>query len=126
MSLKIGLIGISSGNGHPYSWSAIFNGYSPKEMAKCSFPVIPKYLSKEKWPESKIPNAEVKGIWTQSKEISESIARSSYIENIYETREELVENSDLILLARDDAENHLENAYYALKSKKPIFIDFTE
>lgn len=123
MSLKIGIIGLSSGNGHPYSWSAIFNGYSPKEMGKCSFPVIPEYLSKEKWPESKIPNAEVTGVWTQSEEISKSIAKCSLIQNIYKTKEELVDNSDLILLARDDAENHYENAYYALKSKKPIFID---
>ena len=26
-NLKLGIIGISNGNGHPYSWSAIFNGY---------------------------------------------------------------------------------------------------
>ena len=28
--LKIGIIGSSDGNGHPYSWSAIFNGYNKK------------------------------------------------------------------------------------------------
>ena len=26
MTLKLGIIGLSEGNGHPYSWSAIFNG----------------------------------------------------------------------------------------------------
>tara|TARA_B100000963_G_scaffold142633_1_gene124159 strand:- start:19020 stop:19970 length:951 start_codon:yes stop_codon:yes gene_type:complete len=123
MTIKIGVIGLSSGNGHPYSWAAIFNGYSPKEMGKCPFPVIPKYLSKEKWPESRISNAVVKGVWTQSIEISRSIAKSSLIENVYTTKEELVDNSDLILLARDDSENHYKNAYYAIKSRKPIFID---
>ena len=123
MSIKLGIIGLSNGNGHPYSWSSIFNGYSTKEIAKCPFPVIPKYLSEQKWPESKISNAEVKGIWTQSEEISKSIARFSLIENIYLDIKELIYNSDLILLARDDAENHYENAYHALKYKKPIFID---
>ena len=123
MTFKIGIMGLSSGNGHPYSWAAIFNGYSPKEMEKCPFPVIPEYLSKEKWPESRISNALVKGVWTQSEEISRSIAKSSLIENVYTTKEELVDNSDLILLARDDSENHFKNAYYAIKSKKPIFID---
>ena len=123
MIYKIGVMGLSDGNGHPYSWSAIFNGYSPKEMGKCIFPVIPKYLSEQKWPESRITNAEVKGVWSQSKEISKSIAKSSLIENVYITKEELVDNSDLILLARDDAENHYENAYYAINAKKPIFID---
>ena len=26
--INLGLIGISEGNGHPYSWSAIINGYN--------------------------------------------------------------------------------------------------
>lgn len=26
--LKLGIIGLSEGNGHPYSWSAIINGHS--------------------------------------------------------------------------------------------------
>ena len=44
MKLKAGIIGISSGNGHPYAFSAIINGYNEKEMAKCRFEVIPEYL----------------------------------------------------------------------------------
>ena len=43
-TLKLGIIGLSSDNGHPYSWSAIFNGYDPEEMARCPFPGIPEYL----------------------------------------------------------------------------------
>ena len=39
--LKLGVTGLSSGNGHPYSWAAIINGYDKSEMAKCPFPVIP-------------------------------------------------------------------------------------
>ena len=34
--LKIGILGMTEGNGHPYSWSAMFNGYDPEEMAKLS------------------------------------------------------------------------------------------
>ena len=34
MTLKLGVIGLSEGNGHPYSWSAIFNGYDSVEMEK--------------------------------------------------------------------------------------------
>ena len=40
--IKLGIIGMSDGNGHPYSWSAIFNGYNRDEMQKCTFPVIPE------------------------------------------------------------------------------------
>ena len=43
--LKIGIIGSSDGNGHPYSWSAIFNGYNKKIMEDCEFPAIPNYLN---------------------------------------------------------------------------------
>ena len=39
--LRLGVLGLSEGNGHPYSWSAIFNGYDPQAMASCPFPDIP-------------------------------------------------------------------------------------
>ena len=31
--IKIGIIGTSEGNGHPYSFSAIINGYDDKNMS---------------------------------------------------------------------------------------------
>jgi hypothetical protein len=30
MTVRLGIIGASPGNGHPYSWSAFFNGYDEK------------------------------------------------------------------------------------------------
>ena len=42
---------MSEGNGHPYSWSAIFNGYNRDEMKNCIFPVIPEYLNNQVFPE---------------------------------------------------------------------------
>ena len=30
-TIRLGLIGISKDNGHPYSWSAIINGYDKKK-----------------------------------------------------------------------------------------------
>ena len=45
--LKIGILGFTEGNGHPYSWSAMFNGYDPEVMEECGFPVIPRYLEKQ-------------------------------------------------------------------------------
>src|SRR5690554_2257137 len=44
MTIRLGVIGLSDGNGHPYSWSAIVNGYDPVAMQACEFPVIPEYL----------------------------------------------------------------------------------
>ena len=35
--LKIGILGMTEGNGHPYSWSAMFNGYDKKYMDECPY-----------------------------------------------------------------------------------------
>ena len=32
-SIRLAMLGMVDGNGHPYLWSAIFNGYDPDEMA---------------------------------------------------------------------------------------------
>ena len=39
--MKLGLIGQSPGNGHPYSWSAILNGFE-KTLRKCSLSINKK------------------------------------------------------------------------------------
>lgn len=122
--LKIGVIGISEGNGHPYSWSAIFNGYNPDEMGKCGFAVIPQYLSSRRYPEDFLGEwGAVTHIWTQDKAISDKIARASKISNIVEKPDDMIGIVDAILLARDDAENHLEMAAPFLKAGLPILID---
>lgn len=42
------MIGSTPGNGHPYSWSAMFNGYNRELMTReCPFAGIPQYLNKQ-------------------------------------------------------------------------------
>ena len=67
--LKLGVIGLSPGNGHPYSWSAIFNGYNPAEMENCGFPVIPRYLELKQFPKDAIAEAAVTHVWAQDKKL---------------------------------------------------------
>ncbi|MDX1490599.1 MAG: Gfo/Idh/MocA family oxidoreductase [Pseudohongiellaceae bacterium] len=114
---------MSEGNGHPYSWSAIFNGYNPDLMENCGFPVIPRYLEQHKWPESRIPTARVEAVWTQDLELSRKIAQTCLIPNIASSIPELIADVDAVLLARDDAENHLYFAKQVLQAGKPIYID---
>ena len=45
--LRLAMLGMVDGNGHPYSWSAMFNGYDPEVMADCPYAGIPEYLDKE-------------------------------------------------------------------------------
>ena len=43
--IKLAMIGMVDGNGHPFSWSAIINGrYDQQVMANCGYPTISEYL----------------------------------------------------------------------------------
>ena len=121
--LKLGVIGLSHGNGHPYSWSAIVNGYDPVAMEGCGFPVIAHYLNQQSWPEARLGGANVTHVWTQSAEISRSIAEATFIPEIAESLEDLIGTVDAVLLARDDHEHHLEHARPFLDAGIPIYID---
>jgi hypothetical protein len=123
MTLKLGLIGLSEGNGHPFSWSAIFNGYNSESMGLCEFPAIPKYLEKQSWPHDRIRGAQVTAVWTQSLESSRSIASAGKIPRIVENVEEMIGQVDGVLLARDDPNNHLLLAAPFLKAGLPVYID---
>lgn len=122
-NIKLGIIGMSPGNGHPYSWSAIFNGYDPKYMQNCPFPVIYEYLSKQKFPQDTIKNAKVTHIWTQDKKLSNHIASASKIENVVINYEDLIGKVDAILLARDDYQTHYRFSKPFIQAGMPIYID---
>lgn len=121
--LRLGILGLSKGNGHPYSWSAIFNGYDPGAMASCPFPAIPDYLARQSFPKDSIADARVTHVWTQSRSVSEHIASASLIEHVVDNYDDMIEQVDGVLLARDDAENHLEMSRPFLEAGLPVYID---
>jgi len=123
VTLKLGLIGFSEGNAHPYSWSAICNGYSVSQMRNCGFPEISQYLGAEVWPLARIYDVKVTHVWTQDNTLSQHIARASYIPNIVDDPFKMIGEIDALLLARDDAENHLKFAKPFLEFGMPIYID---
>ena len=67
--LRLAMLGMIEGNGHPYSWSAIVNGYDPIEMAKCPYAGIPKYLGGQPLESVRIPGARVTHIWTDDPDL---------------------------------------------------------
>lgn len=120
--LRIGVLGLSDGNGHPYSWSAIFNGFD--KTKECPFDVIPEYLAKQKFPDDFLSElGKVTHIWTQDQKTSESVANFAFIDNIVDNPEDMINDVDVVLLARDDAENHYEMAKVFIENGIPIFID---
>jgi predicted dehydrogenase len=122
-TIRLGVIGLSPGNGHPYSWSAICNGYDHLEMERCGFPVIPRYLEKQRFPEDRIPLVEVSHVWAQDAQIANNIAKAALIPNVAEELTDMIGAVDGVLLARDDGENHLHYALPFLEAGVPIYVD---
>lgn len=121
--LRLGVLGLSEGNGHPYSWSAIINGdYDESKMADCGYPVIPAYLAANR-DTLGIEGARVTQVWTQDRALSEHVAAASHIEQVADRPEDLIGAVDAVLLARDDPENHVAMARPFLEAGVPIFID---
>ena len=119
---KLGIIGLSPGNGHPYSWSAIFNGYDRERMRKIPFR-ISDYLDQQDPETMCIESARVTHIWTQDPQTSRDVAQAAYIENICDNITDMIGHVDAVLLARDDGENHLEMARPFIEADVPLFID---
>ncbi len=124
--IRIGLIGLSRGNGHPYSWSAIINGYDGERMAaECPYATIPEYLAKE--PESSfgIDNARVTHICCTGEGdfTAESVAVCSLISNVVDRPEDLIGEVDAVIIATDIGGEHLERARPFIDRGIPLFID---
>ncbi len=121
--MKLGVIGLSEGNGHPYSWSAIINGkYDKKAMDDCGFAGIPLYLAANQ-DTLGIDGACVTHVWTQDEKISEHLAQASLIDTVVGRMDEMIGQVDAVLLARDDPEDHVAMAKPFLDANVPIFID---
>ena len=124
--IKIGVIGLNSGNGHPISYTSIFNGYDEKYLKKyCKFNLINEYLPKyhRNLKKNIIKNAQVTHVWTQKKELSENISKICKIPNICKSLEEMSIKVDAVILARDDYSNHYKMIEIFMKKSIPIFID---
>ena len=121
--LRLGIVGMSDGNGHPYSWSAIINGYDAAAMADCPFPTIPAYLAERSFPRDQLTDAEVTHIWTQSAAVSAHVARAARIPHVISDLPRMIGAVDALLLARDDAEHHRELGGPFLRAGQHVYLD---
>ncbi len=121
--IRIGIIGMSPGNAHPYSWSAIVNGcFDGAEIAGIGYPAVAAYLEANK-DTLGIPSARVTHVWAQEQSIAESIARAAQIGTIARHPEDMIGEVDAVILARDDPEYHREMAATFIDAGVPVFID---
>lgn len=121
--IKLGIVGMSAGNAHPYSWSSIINGqFDGDEISKVGYPAVASYLEANK-DTLGIPEAMVTHVWCQQREIAESIARSSGITHVVDNMVDMIGKIDAVILGRDDPENHVAMATPFVEAGVPIFID---
>ncbi|WP_047446146.1 Gfo/Idh/MocA family oxidoreductase [Alistipes sp. ZOR0009] len=120
---KIGIIGYNDGNGHPYSFSAIINGYDKDYMSHCPYKTIYNYLQKRNENEFGIGNLRVTHVWTPSEKVSIDISKCTYIDNIVDKYEDMAGQVDAVIIARDDVESHFKIASFFLERGTPVFID---
>ncbi|MFA6761009.1 MAG: Gfo/Idh/MocA family oxidoreductase [Sulfuricurvum sp.] len=121
--IKIGMIGVSEGNGHPYSFSAIINGYDDNYMSQSGWDNIYLYLKERDFADFVMQDAKVTHIWTQDKKESIKISKASKIDFIVEQYVDMIDEIDAVIIARDDYKSHKEIAKPFLEAGKFVFID---
>ena len=121
--IRLAMLGMVEGNGHPYSWSAMFNGYNSEAMASCPYPVIPVYLDKQPRQTLRIPNANVTHIWTDDPADARHVAECALIPNIVERPEEVIGKVDAVIVATDKGHEHVERCRPFVEAGLPVFVD---
>lgn len=121
--IKIGIIGLSEGNGHPYSFSSIINGYDDEYMSQSGWDNIYMYLKERDISDFGIQDSKITHVWTQNLEESRKIAKASKIDNVVEKYEEMINEIDAVIIARDDYQSHKIIAKPFLDGGKYVFID---
>lgn len=123
MVKSIGIIGLSEGNGHPFSYSSIINGYSPEGLAASGWPGIYEYVRRRHASEFGLGDWKITHAWTQDPESTKKLCAACRIPNGVGDYREFLGKVDAVIVARDDFELHYEMARPFLEAGLPVFID---
>jgi len=124
LHIRLGIIGMTEGNGHPYSWSAMFNKFDRVRMPKeCPFPVIPVYLAREDYDSMGIDGAHMDYIYCNDRKDAEHVSALSLIPNVVDKPEDMIGHVDAVIIATDVGSEHVERAKPFVEAGLPLFID---
>ena len=122
--IKLAMLGMTEGNGHPYSWSIIINGrYNAEALAQCPYAAIIDYISKQPKNTLDIKDVEVSHVWTDNPEDAKLVAKVAEIENIVEDPKDVIGQVDAVLVATDIGSEHVERCKPFVEANVPIFVD---
>jgi hypothetical protein len=122
--LKLGVVGYSEGNGHPFSFSAIVNGFDDDAMALAGWPVIHGYLRARDPSEFARLNARVVAAYMPDPAMTQKLCAAARIERACASVDDVVAAGvDAVLILRDDAETHAPLALPLLQRGLSVFVD---
>ena len=124
--IRLAMLGCTAGNGHPYSWSAMFNGYDRDRMTReCPYAGIPQYLNKEPKDTLTIPGAKVTHICCTGDGgfTAEHVAKCALIPNVVEKPTDVIGQVDAVIIATDIGAEHVERARPFIEAGLPVFVD---
>lgn len=128
--IRLGILGFTEGNAHPFSWSAMINGtYDPAlmyEYCKTLYPTIPQYLSKQPKETLGIPGVQVTHICFTGyvgKADAEICAKINNIPYVVDKPEDMIGHIDAVICATDQGHEHVERCRPFVEAGLPLFID---
>lgn len=121
--LRLAMLGMIEGNGHPYSWSAIINGYDSVAMAQCPYAGIIAYLGQQPLDTMGISGASVTHLWTDDPADAPKVAAASLIPHIVANPEDVIGHVDAVIVSTDDGDDHIRRVQPFIEAGLPVFVD---
>jgi hypothetical protein len=122
-AIKLAMIGMVEGNGHPFSWSAIFNGFNPEAMARCPYPVIYEYLRRQPAEALGLPGARVTHVWCENPAEARHVAEAALIPHVVKEATDVIGLVDAVIVPTDVGHEHVARVRPFLEAGLPVFID---
>ena len=121
--IRVGIIGVSEGNGHPFSFSAIVNGYDESQFANAGWPVILNYLKQQPADRFGFDGVRVTHAWTQDLATTRQLCSACRIDSACANAMDMLDAVDAVIIARDDWESHAALAMPFLERGISVFVD---
>jgi len=122
-NIRLAMLGMVDGNGHPFSWSAIINGsYDADAMADCGYAVIPQYLGRNR-DKLGIAGASVTHVWCDDPDDARHVAKAAHISNIVSTPTDVIGHVDAVIIPTDKGHEHAARVRPFIEAGLPVFID---
>ncbi len=122
--IELGIIGFSKNNGHPYSFSAIVNGYNYKYFEKVGYEFILNYLNQQHKKSFLNKNLKVSKVWSSNYNQAKLLAKACKINHVVKNYKELADNKIKgVIIAKDDWKKNKKIAKFFLDKNIPVFLD---